>query len=116
MSKQYASLTRRADRMQYPLYQQDGWPIGSGIVESGHKAVMQARLKGAGMHWAPCHINPMLALRTDACNDRWDEAHQQIRTSRREQRDLGDMAWFSNVGENLLSQLFPPPLPHRLKS
>jgi len=88
MSKQYAYLTKREERMQYPHYQQEGWPIGSGIVESGNKVVMQARLKGAGMHWAPSHVNPMLALRTAACNDRWDEAQQQLRASRREQRHL----------------------------
>lgn len=88
MHKQLAYLLKRTDRMQYPLYQQEGWPIGSGIVESGNKVVMQARLKGAGMHWAPAHVNPMLALRTAACNDRWDEAQQQVRTSRRAQRQL----------------------------
>ena len=88
MHKQLAYLQKRTDRMQYPLYQQEGWPIGSGIVESGNKVVMQARLKGAGMHWAPVHVNPMLALRTAACNDRWDEAHQQLRTYRRTQRQL----------------------------
>jgi hypothetical protein len=31
------------------------------------------RLKGAGMHWAPDHVNPMVALRTLLCNDRWPE-------------------------------------------
>jgi hypothetical protein len=62
--------------------------VGCGIVESGNKVVMQARLKGAGMHWATSHVNPMLALRTAACNNRWDEAQQQIRTSRREQGRL----------------------------
>jgi Uncharacterised protein family (UPF0236) len=49
MRKKLAYLLKRTDRMQYPLYQQEGWPIGSGIVESGNKVVMQARLKGAGM-------------------------------------------------------------------
>jgi hypothetical protein len=88
MHKKLTSLLKRTDRMQYPLYQQEGWPIGSGIVESGNKVVMQARLKGAGMHWAPTHVNPMLALRTAACNDRWEEAQSQARTYRQEQQHL----------------------------
>lgn len=88
MHKHLAYLQKRSQRMQYPLYRAAGWPIGSGIVESGNKVVMQARLKGAGMHWAPSHVNPMLALRTAACNDRWDEAQQQLRTYRRTQRQL----------------------------
>jgi hypothetical protein len=86
MRQQYAYLLKREERMRYAQYQQDGWPIGSGIVESGNKVVMQARLKGAGMHWAPAHVNPMLALRTAACNDRWQEAHHHLRTWRHEQR------------------------------
>jgi hypothetical protein len=46
------------------------------MVESANKLVMQARLKGPGMHWSPSHVNPMLALRTTVCNDRWDEDWQ----------------------------------------
>ncbi len=48
------------------------------MVESANKVVVQARLKGAGMHWEPLHVNPMLALRTAACSERWDEAWQDI--------------------------------------
>jgi hypothetical protein len=60
--------------MQYPLFQAQGWPIGSGIAESANKLVVEVRLKGAGMHWARASVNPMLALRNAVCNDRWDEA------------------------------------------
>lgn len=42
-------LQKRAAHMQYPSYQQAGWPIGSGKVESANKLVVEARLKGAGM-------------------------------------------------------------------
>lgn len=67
-------LSKREMLMQYPCYRRQGWPIGSGMVESANKVVVQARLKGAGMHWAPAHVNPMLALRTSVCNDRWSQA------------------------------------------
>lgn len=77
VSEQVGYLLKREALMQYPRYRHAGWPIGSGMVESANKLVMQARLKGAGMHWAPSHVNPMLALRTSVCNDRWDEAWQQ---------------------------------------
>jgi hypothetical protein len=50
--------------MQYPAYQRQGWPLGSGMVGSANKLLVQARLKGAGMHWEPAHVNPLLALRT----------------------------------------------------
>jgi hypothetical protein len=70
-------LSKRVQQMHYPSYQQAQWPIGSGIVESGHKVVMQARLKGAGMHWKPENVNPMLALCCARFNDRWDEMWQE---------------------------------------
>jgi hypothetical protein len=64
-------LTDRLDQIQYKTFLAAGYPIGSGAVESANKLVVEARLKGAGMHWAPDHVNPMVALRTVACSDRW---------------------------------------------
>jgi len=29
------------------------------------------------MHWEPRNVNPMLALRTGECNDRWNETRNQ---------------------------------------
>jgi len=79
-------LRKREALMDYPRYQREGWPLGSGMVESANKIVMQARLKGAGMHWAPEHVNPMLALRTAVCSDRWSEAWDQQNSHRLHQR------------------------------
>jgi hypothetical protein len=76
IQEQVTYLQKRRNLMEYPTYQQQGWPIGSGSVESGHKLVMQARLKGPGMHWRPEHVNPMLAVRLALLNERWDEAWQ----------------------------------------
>ena len=66
-------LAARWEQIQYAAFRAQGLPIGSGCVEGGHKVVMQARLKGSGMHWAPANVNPLLALRCAACNDRWAE-------------------------------------------
>ena len=81
-----AYLEKREGQMQYPSYQAEGWPIGSGSVESGHKVVMQVRLKGPGMHWERTHVNPLLALRTMACNDRWAEGWADLSTWRQRTR------------------------------
>jgi len=88
VDKKLRYLATRHDLMQYPTYQQAGWPIGSGMVECANKLVMQTRLKGPGMRWAPTHVNPMLALRTAVCNERWAEAWQEIVTHRRHQRTM----------------------------
>ena len=78
-----AYLEKREAHMQYPAYQEQGLPIASGAVESGNKLVVEARLKGSGMHWAREHVNPMLGLRNAACSDRWDEGWAQISSCRR---------------------------------
>jgi hypothetical protein len=82
--------TRRA-QLLYPRYQAAGWPIGSGMVESANKLVVEARLKGAGMHWKRENVNPMLLLRNAVCNDRWTESWQgrmkQARKPRPDRRD-----------------------------
>ena len=71
-------LEPRLAQLQYPAFRAAGYPIGSGIVESANKVVVEDRLKGSGMHWAPRSVDPMLALRTVVCADRWEEAWPQI--------------------------------------
>jgi hypothetical protein len=85
IAEHLAYLEKREPHMQYPTFQATGWPIGDGAVESGNKLVVEARLKGSGMHWARSHVDPLLALRTIACNDRWEEAWPQIATELRRQ-------------------------------
>jgi hypothetical protein len=86
LCKSLSYLEKREPQMQYPTCLQQGWPIGSGAVESANKLVVEARLKGAGMHWAPAHVNPMLALRNAVCSDRWAQARAQILTHQQLQR------------------------------
>jgi hypothetical protein len=69
---------KRREMVRYAEFERAGYPIGSGSVESANKLVVEARLKQAGMHWAPVHVNPMAALRNVACNERWEEAWPQI--------------------------------------
>jgi len=78
IAENLAYLEKREKQMQYPEYQRLGYPIGSGIVESGNKLVVEARLKGSGMHWANQNVNSMLALRNILCSDRWKEEWEMI--------------------------------------
>ena len=65
-----AYFKKRRVQLQYPRFRRQGWPIGSGMVESANKLVVEARLKGAGMHWQRGNVDAMLALRNLRCNDR----------------------------------------------
>jgi hypothetical protein len=86
-------LEARQAQIQYAQFRAAGYPIGSGAVESANKLVVEARLKGSGMHWARPNVNPMVTLRAAACSDRWAECWPQIwtqwgqqQTTRRQQR------------------------------
>jgi len=81
-------LTERRAQIAYAGFVADGFPIGSGCIESANKHVVQRRLKGAGMHWGRDHINPMLGLRTVVANDRWATAWPQIAVRLRGQARL----------------------------
>jgi hypothetical protein len=71
-------LAKRWAQIQYVEFAGQGYPIGSGSAESANKLVVEARLKGSGMHWAPGHVNPLLGLRTVGCSGRWDRAWPAI--------------------------------------
>lgn len=71
-------LEKRREMIKYNEFQANGYPIGSGSVESANKLVVESRLKQAGMRWARRNIDPMLGLRNIACNDRWEEAWPQL--------------------------------------
>jgi hypothetical protein len=92
-------LGQRQEMMRYAHFQAQGYPIGSGSVESANKLVVQSRMKGAGMRWASGHVNAMLALRNLACNDRWQQGWSAIRhgwqqeqASRRQSRSQARLA------------------------
>lgn len=62
------------NRLPYLDYQgalQAHLPIGSGEIESGHRSVIQARLKLSGAWWKPENADDMLALRTMRANGQW---------------------------------------------
>ena len=71
-------FTKRLEQVDYAAFQAAGYPIGSGSTESANKIVVEARLKGSGMHWARAHVDPLVALRTVACTNRWSEAWPRI--------------------------------------
>lgn len=63
-------------RMQYQEFREEGYPLGSGMVESGCKQLVTVRMKGPGMRWSRSGAENMIALRTEYLSDRWDDAWQ----------------------------------------
>ena len=61
------------DQIDYPTYRARGWPIGSGITESGVK-LFGKRVKGTEQFWTVPGAEAILALRSKWLNE--DEAAQ----------------------------------------
>jgi hypothetical protein len=57
-------LENRREQLDYPSAIAAGLPIGSGLIESGNRHVLQRRLKQAGTWWLPENLNAMACLRT----------------------------------------------------
>jgi hypothetical protein len=67
-------LTTNQRRMRYAEYRARGIQIGSGVIESGCKHVIGARLKQAGMIWNVEGARAVGTVRTWLKGRRWDEA------------------------------------------
>lgn len=73
MRKALKYFRENVDRMRYDQYMADGLFIGSGIVESGCKTVLGARLKQSGMFWSLKGAKGMIPLRTLEKSGRLEE-------------------------------------------
>lgn len=65
-------LRERQDQLDYAGALAAGLPIGSGLIESGHRQVVQARLKKSGAWWKEVHARDMVGLRVLRANGDWE--------------------------------------------
>jgi hypothetical protein len=64
-------------RMRYAEYRAQGIQLGSGLIESGCKHVIGARLKQAGMIWTLEGARAVAKVRARLRSGRWDETITQ---------------------------------------
>lgn len=69
--EQVTYFTNQAPRMAYGRYREQGWDIGSGMVESACKRVIAAREKGPGMRWSEAGAHTVAAVRVLLLNGEW---------------------------------------------
>ncbi|HHY45865.1 MAG TPA: ISKra4 family transposase [Firmicutes bacterium] len=72
----YLSVNR--ERMRYKEFECKGYYIGSGSIESGHKVVIQKRMKQPGMRWSLKGAQYIASLRAKYKSDLWDEVTRCI--------------------------------------
>jgi hypothetical protein len=84
--ERYPALVREApdyfrsnqERMRYDVFRTQGYPIGSGTVESAANTVVHHRLKRPGRGWERHNAQAMLAALSELHSDRFDHAWHSI--------------------------------------
>ena len=69
----YKYIENHKDCMNYPLYKQKGYFVGSGAIESGNIRLMQNRMKLQGMRWKLSKGQGMLSLKAKYESNKWEE-------------------------------------------
>jgi hypothetical protein len=65
-------LLTHQEHLRYRQFKKQGFPIGSGMVESACKWLITQRFKGVGMRWSKDGFNHLLHLRLAWVNQRFD--------------------------------------------
>jgi len=101
-------LGERRSMLAYATFAEAGWPLGSGSVESAHKHVLQARMKGPGMRWGLATAQAMIALRVVLANERWEATWPRLMTQQR-QAQQGRTAARRQARPSVIPAAPPPP-------
>ena len=72
LEREIGYFQKHAHRMQYRTFNEKGYQIGSGVIESACKHVVAERCKQAGMRWSKPGINAILFWRCLLKNDAWE--------------------------------------------
>ena len=74
---------RNRHRMRYLEFTEQGWPIGSGMVEAACKTLVTQRLKRSGMRWNTDGGQAILTFRSAAQSQRFDRAWNLVASAYR---------------------------------
>ena len=68
-------------RMEYKRFRDNGWPIGSGVIEAACKSIVKCRLCRSGMRWTRTGGQTILTLRSLVKSSRWDAFWTKYKTT-----------------------------------
>ena len=71
-------LENNKDKIDYSRYENNGWFVGSGAIESSNKTVAQLRLKQAGMRWSVNGANYIITLRCMIESNHWNKIEKIV--------------------------------------
>lgn len=74
VKKEIAYLKGHLDHMRYAELREAKVPIGSGVVESAVRRIINLRFKSASLCWRLDHLEPLMYLRAIIKAGHWDDA------------------------------------------
>lgn len=80
LNREAGYLHKNQRRMNYQEMRENGWAIGSGMVESAAKQ-FKARFTGPGMRWSRRGAERLIPIRAAIMSRRFDELWQQVYNS-----------------------------------
>ena len=86
VKKAITYFENQGQRMNYPLYVEQGFQIGSGSAESGVKQVVGARINQPGMRWNSERATAVAHVRAAILSGRWDDFWSDFRPPPRQYR------------------------------
>jgi hypothetical protein len=86
LEKHLAYFEGNRDHMKYDEYLEQGFPIGSGVVEGACRNLVKDRMERTGMRWQTSGAQAILDLRAVYLNDDWSKFHRYL--IRHEQKRL----------------------------
>ena len=78
IEKCHRYLANRIEYLNYASALAADLPIGSGEVESGHRSVLQKRLKKPGAWWTMANAETMAHLKTLQANSYWSDFWEEL--------------------------------------
>ncbi len=98
--------------MAYRDLRARGLPMGSGVIESAIRRVVNLRLKGNGLLWYEENAEAMLVMRAAALTDRWEEMLKDVQERMASDRRLGWRWRSADIPSQLKAGMeIKPPVP-----
>jgi hypothetical protein len=82
LTREITFFRNNKSRMEYKRFRDNGWPIGSGVIEAACKSVVKCRLCRSGMRWTRGGGQTILTLRTLVKSGRWEAFWSEYKSAR----------------------------------
>lgn len=68
----YNYFLKNKQRIDYQSFRKNNYPIGSGIIESGIRRIINLRFKAPSSFWYPQNVEKLILMRAIALSGRWN--------------------------------------------